>query len=177
MRIRDACTNDLPHLASIEREAASRFLAVPDLTGMTAIDLLGSLPHEQLVQAQQNGTLWVAADGENLVGFLAATLFPDELYVLEIDVLPSHGRRGLGKKLLGAALSGAAGKGLDRVVLRTFQNVPWNAPFYRRFGFRDLSEKSLSDALRDVIKKETEDGLKPDLRATLYFPCRPGLSP
>lgn len=36
-----------------------------------------------------------------------------------------------------AALNEAAVRGYDRVTLRTYADVPWNAPFYKRCGFSE----------------------------------------
>jgi hypothetical protein len=41
----------------------------------------------------------------------------------------------------------ARSRGLMQLVLSTYRDVPWNAPYYRRLGFRDIEEAELDDAL------------------------------
>src|SRR6185503_4422447 len=58
-----------------------------------------------------------------------------EVGIAEIDVSPSHGRRGIGAALLEHACAWAAESGYPSVVLGTLSDVPWNAPFYARTGW------------------------------------------
>lgn len=53
----------------------------------------------------------------------------------QLSVLPEHGRRGHGAALVAAARAEAARRGHERITLRTYARVPWNAPFYERCGF------------------------------------------
>jgi hypothetical protein len=52
----------------------------------------------------------------------------------------------------------AASRGHDRVTLRTFADVPWNAPFYARLGFVPVAEP-LPPLLRLVRDREIEAGI------------------
>ena len=62
----------------------------------------------------------------------------EALHLEELDVLPGHGRQGIGTRLVRALCDGARGRGIAAVTLCTFRDVPWNAPFYERLGFRIL---------------------------------------
>jgi GNAT superfamily N-acetyltransferase len=92
-------------------------------------------------RAAEPGFLLVAedadADAEDgaLVGF-AHVLEVDGLAHLEqVAVPPKHGRRGHGGALVEAAAGEARRRGHGRITLRTFADVPWNAPAYARAGF------------------------------------------
>ena len=50
-------------------------------------------------------------------------------------MLPEHGRRGLGGALVDEVCQVVAADGHARLWLRTYADVPWNAPFYGRHGF------------------------------------------
>ena len=50
-------------------------------------------------------------------------------------------------------------QGMSAVTLTTFADVPWNAPYYERRGFRSLSQKELTPGLRDKQKDEAIRGL------------------
>ncbi len=92
------------------------------------------------------------------VGFLLATRYPDVLHIEEMSVLPSHGRRGLGRALLERALDEARARGLRRVTLTTFEHLPWNAPFYAQLGFQKT--RDVDDCrLREQLVREAAAGL------------------
>jgi hypothetical protein len=43
--------------------------------------------------------------------------------------------------------------------LTTFTDVPWNAPYYQRLGFRRLSDDKLTPGLRAIRAREAAIGL------------------
>ncbi len=97
-----------------------------------------SIPPELLRQAIDRGLVWVGRDeSAALLGFvwLDAELAGGAIGIAEIDVLPEHGRRGIGAALLEHACGWARAAGYRRVDLGTLADVPWNAPFYARHGF------------------------------------------
>lgn len=154
-RIRRARRDDLPLLALIERAAASRFAAI----GRT--DALAVTTPPEIFEARQaTGRLWVAAErGQRPVGFVFVTLIDGAVHVEELDVLPAHGRRGLGTLLTLRACRWAATSGAPRVTLSTYRSVPWNMPFYRRLGFEELPESSWTPGLARLHRAERGAGL------------------
>ena len=56
--------------------------------------------------------------------------------IAEIDVLPEHGRQGIGAALLDHACDWARAAGYRRVDLGTLADVAWNAPFYAQARLR-----------------------------------------
>lgn len=152
-QIRLAELQDIPLLPEIER-AAARLFAGLDLVQ----DLDDTRSIEELERAQKAGRLWVAATASGQpVGF-AMTIEVDGLAHLdELDVHPKHGRRGLGTALVVTVCEWAKGAGFKAITLSTFVNVAWNAPFYARLGFRNLSENELTKGLLHL--REAEAGL------------------
>jgi len=123
----------VPTLCAIERSAVELFrgnAAWPCYAGMP-------IPPELLERAVARGLVWVAAEQGAPVGFvwLDDELGGGAISVAEIDVLPAHGRRGIGAALLEHACAWAQAAGYARVDLGTLADVPWNAPFYARHGF------------------------------------------
>jgi hypothetical protein len=53
------------------------------------------------------------------------------------------------------------------VVLTTFSDVPWNAPYYRRLGFRDLPAEEWGSELAERVEQEDESGLDRRARVCL----------
>lgn len=81
-----------------------------------------------------------ARAGSVVVGFARLLEAGDTLHLEQLSVLPSHARQGVGGALLSAVLTEASGSGFRAVTLRTFADVPWNAPFYAGRGFRVVRE-------------------------------------
>ncbi len=81
----------------------------------------------------------VFAVGEPAVGFVCLVLVDGAAHVDQVSVLPDHGRRGIGRALIEAAIGWAAGTGYAELTLTTYRDVPFNAPFYRTLGFQEVS--------------------------------------
>ena len=122
----------MPAIRDIEREAAQRFLGSPEAW------IAGDPPApESLLDARlEDGGLWVAClDGERPVAALRFRPLGDSLYIEQIDVLPAFSGLRLGAALLDWADDLAREAGYAALVLSTFRDIPWNAPWYGRIGF------------------------------------------
>ena len=93
-----------------------------------------------------------------------ASVREGEVYVEELDVMPEFGRRGLGSRLLNCVCDWAEEQRCAAVTLSTFRDVPWNAPFYRKHGFRDLQPAEWTPGMRAIREKEAQLGLRVDAR-------------
>ncbi len=156
-RIELAREEDLGKLASIERAAAKRF---PDAV-ITPEIRASVVPLEQLVQALQGGRLWVAlTQSLQPVGFIIAELENKSVFILEVDVLPEHQGKGLGRALIQTVIRWTQKQGLPRVTLTTFGDVPWNAPFYERLGFCRLEKDQMTAELARKLDEERNRGLR-----------------
>lgn len=167
-RFRLADPSEPPLLPAIERAAAQLFRAYFDETGLSekAIEHTNSV--EDFAAAQREGLLWVAVDGKDApVGFALLRRFGDVLHVHEIDVHPDHVRRGVGRALLERVRDWAQDNHVAAITLTTYRNVPWNAPFYMRLGFRVLDESEWSLALRAIWEKERALGWKTSARVAM----------
>jgi GNAT superfamily N-acetyltransferase len=87
-------------------------------------------------RAAEAGFLLVV--GDPVVGFAHVLELGGGWHLEQIVVDPAHGRRGLGSALIGGGCREVASRGGRAVTLRTFADVPWNAPFYARHGFVEL---------------------------------------
>lgn len=155
---RTARVAELGRLQEIELAAAARFLETP--YAYLAAEEEASCSHEYLREQQSVGLVWVVVtDGDELVGFAVADRLERDLYLHEVDVLAEHGRRGLGRRLVETVCDHARRAGLAAVVLSTFRDVPWNAPFYARLGFIAIPEDEMDDELRAIQREEVEAGL------------------
>lgn len=157
MRIRPATTAELPALQGIERAAGAPFR---DL-GMVEIADAEPPTLDVLDQYRRAGRAWVAADGdeERPVGYLIAEPVDGALHIEQISVHPDFAHRRIGRTLLSYAGERAREEGLSGLTLTTFAEVPWNAPYYERLGFRVLEEAALTPGLRKIRTHEAELGL------------------
>jgi GNAT superfamily N-acetyltransferase len=160
-RIRVARPDEFTRLREIEDEAGQRFVGLPiyDET------LDSSFPVDALARFLEMGQVWVVCQDDDCpVGMVIGSILDGLAYVEELDVLPAHGRRGLGGRLLAHVCAWGAAQGCDAVTLSTFRDVPWNGPFYRRHGFRDLTPDEWTPGMLTIRQRETAVGLKPDAR-------------
>lgn len=168
-RVRLARGDELGALQALERAAAERFRAS---THPHAAEL-PPLAVEELAGLRAEGGLWVIETDGALAAFVALTRLDrdgagaGDLYVVELDVAPAHAGARLGAALLDHAGLVAARRGLARLVLRTFADVPWNAPYYRRLGFVDVPVAALSPGLVAMVGREAAAGLDVERRVTL----------
>lgn len=105
------------------------------------------------------GTLWMAEVDGQPVGFLAGRIDATRLHIDEVDVLRAHQGKGVGRRLLETAAAYARANGLAALSLTTFRNVPWNAPFYAAFGFREWAPQDAPAAVRATLADEAANGL------------------
>ncbi|MGP9616167.1 GNAT family N-acetyltransferase [Arthrobacter sp. AOP36-A1-22] len=106
-----------------------------------------------------DGYLLVAEEGipPAILGFVHVLEVEGLAHLEQLSVAPAHGRQGYGLLLLNAALAEARVHGYDRVSLRTYADVPWNAPFYSRAGFVEVLPAT--DFHRGLIDTEEDLGL------------------
>jgi GNAT superfamily N-acetyltransferase len=148
------------HLAAlprIERTAAEIFPEgmIPDEVKDYVLTL------EDFEKALAKNQLWIAVTlDNNPVGFAMVLAKDKSAMLAELDVDPEHQRKGLGRNLVQTVINWAREKGYDHLTLTTFSNVPWNAPFYEKMGFRRLLRAELSVDLIAALAKEAELGLK-----------------
>lgn len=156
MSLRDAHVTDLPRLQEIEREAVEVFRHV----GMNAVADDEPLSVDLLRGYVDRGRAWVITDHADVpVAYLIADVVDGAGHIEQVSVLPVHARQGLGRVLLDHACEWALSNGLRAVTLTTFANVPWNAPYYERCGFRRLQADDLTPHLLRLRREEADHGL------------------
>ena len=156
MEIRTARADELTALQDIERAAGQPFADI----GMPEIAQDEPYPLEVLAACEQAGLLWITADETGRpAAYLMAGVVDGCLHIDQVSVHPGSARRGLGRELLEHAAGYAAAGGLPALTLTTFAEVAWNAPYYRRCGFRVLDDAELTPGLRAIRQHEAELGL------------------
>jgi len=68
-------------------------------------------------------------------------------YIEQVSVHPAHAGHRIGAMLLDYVADWAAGQDMPAMTLITFRGVPWNAPYYERLGFRELTDAEVTPGL------------------------------
>jgi len=156
MRIRAVEAEDLPALQDIERAAGRWFRDI----GMPEIADDEPLTLDELAAYQRAGRAWAAVGKTgHPAAYLIADLVDGNVHIEQVSVHPGSARRGVGRSLLEHAAGQAAAEGVRALTLTTFSEVPWNAPYYERCGFRRLDDAELTPGLRAIRRREAERGL------------------
>lgn len=152
--IRQARPDDLSHITAISASGEETFARYGQPLGE------GSSPMqpEHCAAPLAAGLLWIAEDDSGPLGFLAAEVTGDALYVSEVDVLIERQRQGHGRRLMQVAIDAARARGLAAVTLETFRSIPWNAPFYAKLGFVEVPEDELTPHLAAAIALQAAHG-------------------
>ncbi len=173
--IRLAEAEDIAVLPSVERRAASLYNSCLSVSGLTPAILERVSSTEEFDAARRRGYLWVAVSAESEpVGFALVTILDGQPHLNELDVIPEHGRKGIGTRLLWTVCGWARDAGYASVTLSTFRDIPWNAPFYERHGFRVVDPAHLLPEHRELVTAERARGLRTDLRVVME--CRTSAS-
>ena len=154
--IRDARSDEIAALQGIEAAAGRLFAEIG--MGDVADEELPSC--ESLRDYVSEGRAWVAVDDlDRPVGYLLAEVLDGNAHIEQVSVRPDHGRQGIGLSLIDHLAAWANERGMSAVTLTTFADVPWNAPYYERCGFRRLSAEELTPGLRGKLEEEAIRGL------------------
>jgi GNAT superfamily N-acetyltransferase len=164
--LRAMTSDDIALVTVISAEAGRRFAAVTD----PRIAACADDPPFTIDEVQpyvDDHRAWVATAGDDVVGFVIAGIVDDHAHIDEVDVLPSSGRQGHGARLVEEVVRWASASHLHGVTITTFRDVPWNAPWYARLGFRPVPDSDLTPGLRRIRDREDSEGLPRELRVVM----------
>lgn len=125
MNYRPMVESDLDEVAAIERTAHSH--------PWTRNQFAGSLA------AGHRGLLMI--DDEKIVGYGVTMPLPDEAELLDITVLPSRQRQGLGRKLLGELCRCEKTTGATRLYLEVRESNAAARALYAASGFVEIGRR------------------------------------
>ncbi|MBY9068373.1 GNAT family N-acetyltransferase [Hyphomonas sp. WL0036] len=155
--ITGAAPEEIPALIEIDLAAGKVF----EGTGLLPEAQLGDhVPADVLREAMRSGHLHVARHGQGeLAGFALTSVREGWLYLDQISVDPAHGRGGVGSALMSRVMLEAKDRSLKRVTLSTFRDPPWNGPFYRKNGFKELPRKKMEKWMIEIESIQDDNGL------------------
>jgi GNAT superfamily N-acetyltransferase len=147
--IRSARQSELDALASLEVQAGQLFHSV----GMS--EVADHVPDQQaLSRSQQQGLVWVAEDEGKIAGYIVARVLDGNAHIEQVSVAPTHARRGIGRRLISHLETWGSRTDRPATTLTTFRDVPWNGPYYRTLGYRELSGTEIGPELAAAMRHE-----------------------
>ncbi|MEL6567176.1 MAG: GNAT family N-acetyltransferase [Pseudomonadota bacterium] len=151
-----ADATDVPALIAVNVASDTLFAD----TGLIKPEDLGDhVPESVFQDAIRARDVFVMRWGEvgTVVGFTLTSVRGGTLYLDQISVHPDHGQKGLGRALMHRLLEDGRERGFKTLTLSTFKDVPWNGPFYRSLGFREIASEKLTDWMRDLEAAQAEN--------------------
>jgi len=145
--VRLAEPQDAAALADIERKAAQLFT----VAGL-------ELPGNWASMAATREPLAVLVSGRPPTGFVRLGEVDGLALIETVAVLPSKMRKGLGCALVEAACIWAVVRGYPAVLVSTYRDVPWNAPFFESCGLTVVDE--LGPEMKELRDWEVAVGLE-----------------
>ncbi|MBC7761921.1 MAG: GNAT family N-acetyltransferase [Candidatus Saccharibacteria bacterium] len=104
------------------------------------------------------------------VAYLLLEQVDGAAHIEQVTVHPDHARQRIGAQLIAVADSWAWERGLPAVTLTTFRDVPWNAPYYERLGFRAFLPRDWGTAMGARMDSEASRGLQAWPRVAMIRP-------
>ncbi|WP_227317485.1 GNAT family N-acetyltransferase [Cedecea davisae] len=157
MILRASTTGDIEALQQVEAAAARRFLGVPELVFLAQAGVTDAGTHRRAIEQSLS---WLVAGSDGRIrGFCYCQPHQGSLYLAEISTHPDFQRTGVGRTLLEAVFDSARRLSAKEVTLTTYQDVPWNAPWYQRHGFERIETLELSAELAECLRHQQDEGL------------------
>jgi len=124
---------------------------------------------EEFQESQDRWGLWVAVDaGDRPVGFAKCQpIGRAMLYVGQLSVLPAHAGHRLAAWMLDRAAAFHGPRGITRMTLTTFRDLPWNAPYYSRIGFREVADLAAEVFLKRQVDAQIRAGFPRESRVAM----------
>ena len=108
-------------------------------------------------RSEQPGTIWIAEDGDQIVGSIAIAGIDSETAQLRWFLIePEYRGGGLGRRLMTVAMDHCRDKGYRKVFLWTFSDLHAARHLYKEYGFQ-ITEEHPNDSWKPGIVEERWD--------------------
>lgn len=154
-KVRLARADEIDKLARIEDDSDALFASLGiEFSGLSSEHPFVRKERAQWIAAAQRGWAFIAVDGaDDAVGFLLMDLMDGEPYIEQLSIRMRAMRRGLGTMFVRLALEWAAERS-EALWLNTYAHVPWNRPYYARFGFEVVPETQCGLQMRACLAEQ-----------------------
>ena len=134
--IREATADDAESIAAVLQSAFAEYKAAFTIEAFTAT----TPTREHMVLRLSEGPIWVAIQGEIIVGTVSAVLKSEGVYLRSMAILPSARGQGIGRLLLGQVEEFARRHSSERVFLSTTPFLAQAIGLYELYGFHRSDE-------------------------------------
>jgi len=135
--IREYAAGEASYVASLQMKFYAEAYA---FKGVFEHYLLASMA--EFVVSSAGSRLWVAVDGEIIVGSVAIVKFGGTVAKLRwFIVTTEYQGKGVGKKLLDTAMQFCREQGYTQIFLWTFQELESARYLYKKYGFAQTEQK------------------------------------
>jgi GNAT superfamily N-acetyltransferase len=155
LTIRTARADELPVLVSIDDDAATLYadwgleLTLPPTHPFSVAE------RALWSGALERGSVYLALDGAgDPIGFAALALLDGAAYLDQLSVRRRAMRRGVGGRLLEAAIDWARSQSQRALALTTYNHLSFNRPFYERHGFQILADAEVTPGLVHHLEEQ-----------------------
>jgi GNAT superfamily N-acetyltransferase len=167
---------DIDRVRSIEDAAGEAFRAL----GMTLVadDPAPAAAVLHSYVAGERAWVWTPdKPGAAAGGYLIVDVVDGCAHIAQVSVHPECAGRRIGASLIDTAAAWASAHNLAALTLTTFRDVPWNAPYYWRLGFRPIPADRFGAGLSEIHSDEAGAGLDTWPRVVMRreLPQRPTL--
>jgi GNAT superfamily N-acetyltransferase len=163
--LRLARPEELPAMLAIDDATRSLFATADLYFSQDPNDAFTQAEAEQWGRAIARGLARVALDeAGTVIGFITLALVDGAPYVDQLSVHPTAMRRGIGTRLLRVGIDWAGARPL---WLTTYAHLPWNAPYYERFGFTVVDKSACGPQLRSMIDLQLASLPLPEKRVVM----------
>lgn len=163
--IRPASVNDVDEMVSIDVDACSLYVEA----GLDA-DLGAQHPYSVAERAcwtrcaRQGHAFLAGLPNAPAVGLLVMDRIDGLPYLEQLSIRRTAMRQGLGRRLLRRAIEWA---GREPLWLTTYAHVPWNRPFYERYGFDIVPDSACSPGMLKVLDEQRQALPAPEQRVAM----------
>ncbi|MEZ5215691.1 MAG: GNAT family N-acetyltransferase [Ilumatobacteraceae bacterium] len=153
--LRPATTADVPEFGRIDVATEAMFVDA----GHPEFADGGTIPDDVAARAIAEDRITVAELDGVVVGWVYVTRVEGELCIGQISVDPAAQRTGVGTAMLRRVIEAARAADEPSILLNTQSDVPWNQPWYEKFGFEVVPEQRWTSGLRAIVSEQTGAGL------------------
>lgn len=150
IELRLAQERELARIVALDDQTAALF----ERAGLSFAHMSNEHPyvvreHATWLRALERGDGWIAMVGGDVAGFMILDTLDGAPYLEQLSVALEFMRRGVGGTLLRHASSLCAAQG--SLWLTTYGHLPWNRPYYERFGFERVWEEQCGPQIRAML--------------------------
>lgn len=143
--LRRATPADVDTIAALVAEAYSPYIPRIGRKPGPMLDNYGQVVRDELV--------FVAQQGERIVGVLVLRLERRELLLVNVAVLPACKGQGIGRLLMDTCEAQARAAGCEAIRLYTHERMTENIAIYQKLGYRETHRATQDGFARVFMRK------------------------